>query len=161
MTDNRTPASRSALMSRIGGKDTVPELIARRVLHAMGYRYRLHRRDMSGTPDIVMPSRRSVVFVHGCFWHAHGCPKGRPPKSRLDFWLPKLERNRQRDMANQTQLACDGWTVLTIWQCETRNVESLAARLADFLGPVRQRRDRAIPTSRTGGRRRIEGEKRG
>ena len=122
-------------MARIGGKNTAPEMIARRLLFAMGYRYRLHRRDLPGTPDIVLPARRTAIFVHGCFWHAHGCKIGQPPKSRLDFWLPKLRRNTERDAASCAALRELGWSVLTVWQCEIRQPGALGQRLAEFLGP--------------------------
>ena len=88
MADNRSPESRSALMSRIGGKDTAPELTVRKLLHGMGYRFRLHRKDLPGTPDIVLPGRKKAIFVHGCFWHAHGCKIGKMPNSKQDYWLP-------------------------------------------------------------------------
>ena len=133
MTDNRTPESRSALMSRIGGKDTAPEMIVRHLLHALGYRYRLHRRDLPGKPDIVFPGRRKAIFVHGCFWHAHGCAIGRPPKSRPDYWLPKLAANKTRDEAVAAGLRGLGWEVLTVWQCETRRPEGLRAAVVAFL----------------------------
>jgi DNA mismatch endonuclease, patch repair protein len=135
MVDNRTPASRSALMSRIGGRDTAPEMIVRRQLHALGYRFRLYRRDLPGTPDIVFPSRRKVIFVNGCFWHLHGCRIGRPPKSRPEFWLPKLQRNRSKDLRNKRALRTLGWDVLVVWQCQTSSQNRLAARLNTFLGP--------------------------
>jgi DNA mismatch endonuclease (patch repair protein) len=134
MADNRSVKSRSALMSRIGGKDTAPELAVRRLLHRFGYRFRLHRKELPGTPDIVFPSRRKVIFVNGCFWHAHGCRIGRPPKSRPEFWLPKLERNRSKDKLNRRKLRRMGWEVLTVWQCQTRSAEQLKARLSFFLG---------------------------
>lgn len=135
MVDNRSPESRSALMARIGGIDTAPEMIVRRLLHSMTYRFRLYRRDLPGTPDIVFPSRKKAIFVNGCFWHAHGCCIGRPPKSRPEFWGPKLARNRSRDKKNKSELRAMGWTVLTIWQCQTRNPDRLSTRLVSFLGP--------------------------
>ena len=135
MADNRSPESRSALMSRIGGKDTAPEMVVRRLVHALGYRFRLHRRDLPGTPDIVFPSRRKVIFVNGCFWHAHGCRIGRPPKSRPEFWIPKLERNRSKDARNRRSLRASGWGVFTVWQCQTRFRDRLEARIVSFLGP--------------------------
>jgi len=134
MVDNRSPESRSALMSRIGGKNTAPEFVVRRLLFALGYRFRLHRRDLPGTPDIVFPSRKSAIFVNGCFWHAHGCRIGRPPKSRQEFWLPKLERNRSKDASNRRALLKLGWRVLTIWQCQTKSQDRLAVQLRSFLG---------------------------
>ncbi len=121
-------------MGRIGPKDTAPEMVVRRLLHTAGYRYRLHRRDLPGKPDIVFPTRRKAIFVHGCFWHAHGCKIGRPPKSRPEFWVPKLERNRLRDRENIQALEEAGWNVLVVWQCETRDLKSLATRLITFLG---------------------------
>lgn len=138
MTDNRPPESRSALMSRIRGKNTTPELTVRRLLHSLGYRFRLHRRDLPGTPDIVFPSRRKVMFVNGCFWHAHGCHIGRPPKTKLEFWVPKLQRTRERDKSNTTDLRLMGWGVLTVWQCDVRRVAKLTRKLARFLGPVKK-----------------------
>lgn len=123
-------------MGRIGSKDTAPELTVRRMLHAMGYRFRLHRRDLPGTPDIVFPSRKKAIFVHGCFWHAHGCRIGRPPKSKLEFWGPKLERNRARDEEKRQALLQAGWEVLTLWQCEIKDRTSLAERMQAFLGPA-------------------------
>ncbi|MGB8261645.1 MAG: DNA mismatch endonuclease Vsr [Terracidiphilus sp.] len=136
MADNRSPASRSALMSRIRGKDTAPELAVRRLLHSLGYRFRLYRRDLPGSPDIVFPSRQKVVFVHGCFWHAHGCRIGRPPKSRPEFWVPKLERNRRKDRRDRRKLREQGWGVLTVWQCQLADEERLKSRLLSFLGPA-------------------------
>jgi DNA mismatch endonuclease (patch repair protein) len=133
MTDTRTKKQRSQIMQSVGTKDTGPELIVRHLLHRLGYRYRLHRKDLPGKPDLVFPSRKKVVFVHGCFWHAHGCQYGRPPKSRLDYWLPKLERNKKRDKNNCSKLEDLGWHVLTIWQCETRDMECLQRALTNFL----------------------------
>ena len=130
MADNRTEASRSALMSRIGGKDTAPELIVRKLLHGLGFRFRLHRRDLPGTPDVVLPRLKIALFVHGCFWHGHGCKIGQPPKSRQDYWLPKIERNKARDAEKAAALKTQGWRVLEVWQCETRYRERLAERLA-------------------------------
>lgn len=134
MVDNRTVQSRSALMARIRGKNTAPELVVRRLLHRLGYRFRLHRKDLPGKPDIVLPGRRTAIFVHGCFWHAHGCKIGRPPKSRSEFWLPKLERNRARDAENEAALESKGWSVLTLWQCEVRDPALVETRLVDALG---------------------------
>jgi DNA mismatch endonuclease, patch repair protein len=135
MTDNRSPESRSALMSRIRGKDTAPEVAVRSVLHSLGYRFRLHRRDLPGTPDIVFPSRRKAIFVNGCFWHAHGCRIGRPPKSRPEFWLPKLQKNRLKDKRSLRTLRASGWGVVTVWQCQTGQRDRLETKLISFLGP--------------------------
>lgn len=123
-------------MSKVRGKDTKPELIARRMLHAMGYRYRLQAKDLPGRPDIVFRRRRKVIFVHGCFWHRHPdpeCKLARLPKSRLDFWLPKLERNRERDINNVERLEALGWDVLLVWECELRDREQLGNRLRRFI----------------------------
>ena len=125
-------------MSRIGSKNTAPELIVRRILHRLGYRYRLHGKGLPGTPDIVFQRRKKAIFVHGCFWHAHGCKIGRPPKTRLEYWLPKLEANVRRDSETLTMMATMGWDVLTVWQCQTREPERLEAVLVDFLGDARQ-----------------------
>lgn len=134
--DSLTPQERSARMARIHGRDTGPELVVRRRLHAMGYRYRLHARDLPGKPDLVFASRRAVVFVHGCFWHRHNdpsCKRARLPKSHLDFWLPKLETNRERDARNIAILEGMGWRVFTAWECEIEKMDTLAARLKFFL----------------------------
>ena len=124
-------------MSRVRGCDTKPEMLVRRLAHGMGYRYRLHRRDLPGSPDLVFPSRQKVIFVHGCFWHRHldpDCKLARLPKSKLDFWGPKLETNRERDERNLALLAELGWDVLIIWECQTKNREELKARIGEFLG---------------------------
>lgn len=122
-------------MSRVRSKNTKPEMAVRRLVHAMGYRYRLHSKRLPGRPDMVFSSRRKVIFVHGCFWHRHeGCPKCRLPKSRLDYWLPKLEGNKARDAANQSELRKMGWDVLTVWECEIKDTEKLASKIAGFLG---------------------------
>src|SRR5690348_9565964 len=119
MMDHLTSDSRSAHMRRIRKTNTKPELAVRRVAHRMGYRYRLHRRDLPGTPDLVFPSRRKIIQVHGCFWHQHsGCRLARVPKSRPDYWLPKLRRNTERDAASEALLSAQGWEVLIIWECE-------------------------------------------
>jgi DNA mismatch endonuclease (patch repair protein) len=122
-------------MSRIGGKNTAPEVAVRRLLHALGYRFRLHRKNLPGTPDIVFPTRRKVIFVNGCFWHAHGCLLGHPPKSHREFWLPKLQNNRLKDRRNIRALRDSGWGVLTVWQCQIGRSERLKALLISFLGP--------------------------
>lgn len=122
-------------MRRIRKRDTKPEIVVRRAAHALGFRFRLHRRDLPGSPDLTFPRYRKVVFVHGCFWHQHeGCRLKRQPKSRLDYWLPKLERNVSRDAKVQARLAELGWDALVIWECETRDRPSVAARLMRFLG---------------------------
>jgi len=133
MADTRTLEQRRRIMQSVGQKDTAPEIAVRRVAHALGYRYRLHRKDLPGTPDLVFPSRRKVVFVHGCFWHGHGCSKGRLPKSRPEFWIPKINRNRARDGAAERALRELGWESLTLWQCETKDLEAMKDKLVGFL----------------------------
>jgi DNA mismatch endonuclease, patch repair protein len=125
---------RSALMARIRGKDTGPERRVRSLLHRLGYRFRLHARELPGSPDIVFRPRRAAVFVHGCFWHGHDCPRGsRKPKANADYWGPKIARNRARDAANLAALQAAGWRCLTLWECELKDEDALAVRLAAFL----------------------------
>jgi DNA mismatch endonuclease (patch repair protein) len=125
---------RSAMMSRIRGRDTKPELIVRKLTHALGYRFRLHRRDLPGTPDLVFPGRRKVIFVHGCFWHRHpGCRFAYEPKSRVDFWRAKFAGNSARDARVYEELKQAGWDVLTIWECETADSDQLKHTLKAFL----------------------------
>ena len=135
MVDNRTKESRSRLMSRIGSKHTKPELIVRSLLHRLGYRFRLHRKELPGKPDIVFIGRKKAIFVHGCYWHGHGCKIGKPPKSNLEFWLPKIERNRERDARKRSELEQIGWQVEEIWQCEIKDSQLLTERLRNFIGP--------------------------
>lgn len=120
-------------MQSVKSKDTKPEMIVRRLLHSMGYRYRLHRKGLPGKPDIVFPGRKKAIFVHGCFWHWHGCPKGQLPKSRLDYWQPKLAKNVKRDRTKQEQLKALGWRVFVVWQCEIHDCEALGINLQGFL----------------------------
>ncbi|KQS03577.1 endonuclease [Sphingomonas sp. Leaf357] len=136
MVDTLSPKARSERMARIRNRDTEPELVVRRMLHAMGYRYRLHVKDLPGKPDIVFRGRKKVIFVHGCFWHRHldpACPLARMPKSRLDFWMPKLEANRARDVATTLRLEAMGWSVLLVWECELRDREHLGNKLRRFI----------------------------
>lgn len=121
-------------MSLIRGKDSSPELKLRRLVHGMGFRYRLHVKNLPGKPDLVFPSRRAVIFMHGCFWHRHpGCKLARMPKSKLDFWRPKLEGNRERDLQNQEMLKKLGWRVLVVWECEMANIEDVSNKVREFL----------------------------
>ncbi len=120
-------------MASVGQRNTGPEMSVRRLLHRMGYRYALHRRDLPGRPDLVFAPRRKIVFVHGCFWHGHRCRKGRLPTSRVDYWSEKIEKNRTRDATNVADLEGAGWTVCVVWECETRDPEALRRRLARFL----------------------------
>lgn len=133
-TTNETDTARSAQMSRIRARDTKPEMRVRRALHAAGLRYRLHAKDLPGKPDLVFRGRRIALFVHGCFWHQHpdpSCKLSRMPKSKLDFWRPKLEGNRLRDEKNRSALEAEGWIVIEVWECETKpdHLLRLIARL--------------------------------
>lgn len=128
-----TDPQRSRIMRAVKAKDTKPEMVVRRLVHSLGYRYRLHRRDLPGCPDLVFSPRRKVIFVHGCFWHGHDCKRGaRQPKTNPDYWRQKIERNRTRDNSAQEALKDAGWDVLTIWECEVRDTR-LAHRIRQFL----------------------------
>ena len=132
MADVFTKTKRSEVMSRIRARDTKPERAVRSILHRLGYRFRLHRTDLPGKPDIVLPRLRIVIFVHGCFWHRHeGCRFAYTPKTRTEFWLKKLESNVARDRQVETQLAELDWLVITVWECELRTPEKLTKRLDD------------------------------
>ncbi|MEP3049580.1 MAG: very short patch repair endonuclease [Roseibium sp.] len=132
--DRIPPEKRRALMSKIKGVNTAPEMIVRRLVFSKGYRYRLHRKNLPGRPDLVFPSRKSVIFVHGCFWHQHTrCNKATTPKTRTAFWTKKLSRNVERDIEIVKALTSLGWRVLTIWECETKEPERLTGRISEFL----------------------------
>ena len=133
--DTISPERRSENMRRIRSKDTNPELRVRRLTHGMGYRYRLHSSKLPGRPDLTFQSRRKVIFVNGCFWHQHGksCKISRLPKSRLDYWVPKLRGVKQRDSLNQAKLTQLGWDSLVVWECQLGNAERLAGRINSFL----------------------------
>lgn len=137
MADHLGPVARSRLMARVRPKDTKPEMLVRRLVHGMGIGYRLHRRDLPGTPDLVFAGRRKVVFVHGCFWHQHDCSRGSRPGSNREFWNRKLDKNIARDRANLSALKASGWSVLVVWECETRDPDVLQRRLRRFLLPER------------------------
>jgi DNA mismatch endonuclease (patch repair protein) len=125
---------RSRTMRAVKGRDTTPELAVRSLLHRAGYRFRLHRRDLPGNPDIVFPGRRKVIFIHGCFWHGHDCNRGaRQPKTNVDYWRRKIARNRARDHMNQLSLTKSGWSALTVWECEIAQCESIMKKLRRFL----------------------------
>jgi DNA mismatch endonuclease (patch repair protein) len=133
-TDTLSPAERSEMMSRVRNKDTKPEMRVRRLVHSLGYRYRLHYGSLPGRPDIAFPERRKVIFVHGCFWHRHeGCSRCRMPKSRREYWAPKLEKNRLRDIETRAKLEELGWDVLVVWECETEEAAGLPGRIMSFL----------------------------
>lgn len=135
MTDIVNAAKRSEIMSRIKGRNTTPELVVRRIAHRLGFRFRLHRRDLPGSPDMVFPRYRTVVFVHGCFWHRHdSCRYAYHPKSRVQFWAKKFEENVARDARNQIALHDLGWRVLVVWECETKHHGTVRARLLAHLG---------------------------
>jgi DNA mismatch endonuclease (patch repair protein) len=134
VTDVYPPEKRSAVMRRVRGKDTTPERVVRKALTRLGARYGLHRKDLPGTPDIVMPGRRLALFVHGCFWHGHDCARGsRVPKQNRDYWVDKVKRNRARDVNSREALAALGWQVETIWECDLKDAAALDARLEALL----------------------------
>lgn len=133
MADIFTPAVRSAIMSRIRGRDTAPEKTVRAMAHRMGYRFRLHRRDLPGTPDLVFPRLRRVVFVHGCFWHGHTCGRKPASKTRPDYWEAKITRNQARDTGALRKIRRQGWKPLVVWECETRDLARLQRKLKRFL----------------------------
>ena len=136
--DKLSAERRSANMRQIRSKDTTPELTLRRMLHRLGYRFRLHRKDLPGKPDLVFPSRQRVIFVHGCFWHQHpACREGRVPSTRLDYWTPKLARNQQRDAAAQSALREQGWRCLVVWECELKDTTAALKTVKRFLGRAR------------------------
>ncbi|WP_092457337.1 very short patch repair endonuclease [Pseudomonas sp. NFACC45] len=125
-----SPEQRSKIMSNVKGKNTKPELVVRLLCHNMGLRYRLHQKHLPGKPDLVFPKHKLCIFVHGCFWHRHpGCKHASTPKSRLDFWLPKLKKNVERDLDAQQALLLLGWRVVIIWECETKNRERLRTQI--------------------------------
>ncbi|MCJ2044612.1 DNA mismatch endonuclease Vsr [Methylobacterium sp. J-078] len=129
------PITRSENMSRIRGKDTKPEMRVRKLVHALGFRFRLHRRDLPGTPDLTFPGRQAVIFVHGCFWHRHsGCVNCTTPKTRVAFWSEKFAKNVERDRRAVSRLQDLGWRVLTVWECEISDEEALQSRIIQFLG---------------------------
>jgi DNA mismatch endonuclease, patch repair protein len=134
MTDVFSKEKRSLIMSRVKGRDTKPEVLVRSFVHRMGFRFRLHRRDLPGRPDIVLPRHGKVIFVHGCFWHGHKrCPRSKRPTTKRRFWNKKLDGNVQRDKRVRRKLGTMGWKVLVLWQCETRSSEKLSGKLRRFL----------------------------
>lgn len=132
--DKITSAKRSEVMSHIKGKNTKPEMLIRRLIHSLGYRYRLHVKSLPGIPDLVFPSRRKVIFIHGCFWHRHSCLKGRSmPSTNKDFWKNKFIANKRRDKQHQNEFRKLKWGVLTIWECQTKNLSKIKRKIIKFL----------------------------
>lgn len=131
--DTITPEARSALMSRIRSKNTKPEVTVRSILHAMGYRFRLHKKDLPGRPDIVLPRHKKIVLVQGCFWHGHNCKLASKPKSNSDYWSKKISGNKERDNVNSAALRNCGWEILELWECEIRRNDNLEERLRKFM----------------------------
>ena len=135
MADRLSPEARSANMSRVGNKNTKPELLVRRILHRAGYRFRLHRSDLPGSPDVVLPRWRTAVFVHGCFWHGHeGCRRSKLPSTRTEFWQTKVERNQERDGIAKEGLEKLGYKVVTLWECELKNEAGILERVDSATG---------------------------
>lgn len=149
MPDSFSSSTRSRIMSGIKSKGTKPEIQVRRLLHNLGYRYRLHRADLPGRPDLVFPSRRKVVFVNGCFWHNHpGCARAHIPSGNKDYWLPKLTNNRERDERNVQLLKEKGWGVMTVWECQLKDMSTTSQRLTEFLeqgSPNQSKTDKKRP----------------
>ena len=138
MPDHISPAERSEIMRAVKSKNTSPEKRVRSVAHRLGLRFRLHRKDLPGSPDLLFPKRKVALFVHGCFWHRHeNCPRATTPKTNADYWNEKFRRNVERDGETRRKLEKGGWKVLVIWECETKNQESIRAfLLRNLLGPT-------------------------
>lgn len=135
MFDRLTPAGRSALMASIKQGNTRPEIAVRKLLHRLGYRFRLHRRDLPGSPDVVLPKHHLAVFVHGCFWHRHtGCKRANSPKARADYWQAKFDRNTARDARNVSDLERAGWRVCVVWECQVRDEQLVRSLITDAIG---------------------------
>ena len=132
--DTRTPEKRTQIMRAVRTANTGPEIAVRSILHALGYRFRLNRKGLPGRPDIVLPEHKKVIFVHGCFWHGHRCDKGRLPKSRLDYWGPKIVANKRRDRRNIAAVRRLGWQATTVWQCELKDTRRVLRKLTAYMG---------------------------
>jgi len=129
-----TAEQRSRIMRCVKSKDTTPELVVRKISHSLGYRHRLYRKDLPGKPDLVFPSRKKIIFVHGCFWHGHKCKRGdRLPKSNRDYWVKKIKSNMDRDKLHIEELNNQGWSVLIVWECEVKNLHTLTQKIAEFI----------------------------
>ena len=137
MVDRVSEKRRSYIMSSVGSKDTGPELAVRKLLHSLGYRFRLHKRGLPGSPDIVFQKRKKAIFIHGCFWHGHNCKYGRLPKSKTEYWEPKIKKNQERDKNNLKRLKELEWEALVVWQCELKEIDTTKMRLVSFLGPTK------------------------
>jgi DNA mismatch endonuclease (patch repair protein) len=134
MSDNLTPEQRKKTMARVKSQDTTPEMKVRRLVHSLGYRFRLHRKDLPGKPDLVFPRLKKVVFVHGCFWHGHkGCKASKRPSSNTEYWNTKLDRNKKRDQDNIKKLIAAGWEPLIIWECQIKDAIELRRVIIKFL----------------------------
>jgi DNA mismatch endonuclease, patch repair protein len=144
MADVFSPAKRSAIMSRITGKNTKPEIVVRKIVHSLGYRFRLHRKDLPGKPDLVLPRYRKIIFVNGCFWHGHAdCRRAKLPTSKIKFWRQKIASNQARDIEVKRRLSLDGWGILVVWQCEIRRRNHLLRKLESFLTSTPRPRTRS------------------
>jgi DNA mismatch endonuclease (patch repair protein) len=134
MTNTQADSVRSATMRAVKSKNTAPEMLVRSIVHRLGYRFRLHRKDLPGKPDLVFAGRRKIIFVHGCFWHGHECARGnRIPQHNRDYWVRKIRDNRERDTMHSVILESSGWKILTVWECEAHVSNDLQKKLADFL----------------------------
>jgi DNA mismatch endonuclease (patch repair protein) len=137
MVDRVSEETRSYIMSTVGSKNTGPEISVRKMLHGVGYRYNLHKRDLPGSPDIVFPKKKKVIFVHGCFWHGHDCKYGRLPKSKIGYWSTKINANKERDKIHINKLKNLGWESIVVWQCQLKDQAKTKQRLINFLGPAK------------------------
>jgi DNA mismatch endonuclease (patch repair protein) len=135
MSDQFTPEQRSWIMRQVRSKNTRPELLVRSLTHRMGYRFRIHRKDLPGCPDIVFPKHQKIIFVNGCFWHGHSCKRAQLPVSRQDYWSKKIEKTKDRDRKHLEELRKLGWRILTIWECQLKDIDRLQQQILRFLGP--------------------------
>jgi DNA mismatch endonuclease, patch repair protein len=149
MADHLSREQRSRNMAAVRSKNTAPEMLARKAAHRLGLRFRLHRTDLPGSPDIVLPKHRTVVFVHGCFWHGHGCSRSKLPRTNVRFWTEKIEKNKLRDSKAEAALRKDGWKVQIVWQCELRNIDMALRRVSLVAAKLRSAvRKRTGPRTR-------------
>jgi DNA mismatch endonuclease, patch repair protein len=153
MTDQFDPEMRSWIMGQVKSKNTAPERTVRSIAHSMGYRFRLHRKDLPGSPDIVFPSRHKVVFVNGCFWHGHRCRRAKLPESRRGYWQTKISKTKARDRNHLRLLRANAWDALVIWECQLKDIDDLRRRIVKFLGRATARPMPSHSRRRTGARR--------